>query len=322
MSFDEYLLRDRLINLDFEDDLPLLIGKINLLENFDSIIVKNYTILDLILNIRLYNFKFFIELVKYIWIRLNSTLNSSCTKCYQFITVVKPYLILVLDSEKFEYMLSSIDAKLIMDYSGAHYANINNYLRIGENYEPFENSIIFGTTPTDYKGKEKEIILDETTPTDYKEEARRFDELLTSSTIPKTIDFMVVFRGVYNENLEIFLNNLQIGDIYEQPSFSSTSPQLLTVGAFLGDTCCILKIYLPSGVPCIYIQKYSEFPYEHEILLPTGMGLVLTEKGVTDFFNRDIKIYTFECQYCTPKSRFHNLEIPKNFTHIYEQKYC
>jgi hypothetical protein len=305
MSFDEYLSYDKLSYIDVDLDYRILIDKIDLLENLNSVIIKNeFTVLDLIFHIRYYEFELFIKLVKYIWVRVQRCSVES-NECLEFINATKPYLLLALDSEKFEFELSISDGESIFGYTGSNFSNINTYLRTGIEKKIIAQSI----SPENFK------------PLNFKQEAMKLDKILTSPKIPKTQGFITVFRGIDNVDISDFLNNLQIGEIYQQLSFSSTSFQLRTGYAFVGEICCLLRIILPPGIPCLYIKNYTEFKAEKEVLFPAGIGLVLVEKGFKTIFDRTIQMFTFECQYCTLKSRYHNLKVPEDWDHVTEQQF-
>lgn len=296
MSLEEYFINDKLRMFISKYDLPFLVKKIDQLEDLSSIIVNKYTVLDLIFDIRQYDFKIFLTLVNHIWPRVQKC-SSEYIICYRFIKYVQPYLQLVNDSKIFESQLSPSDAKVLKQYGGKAFSAINKYLRSGE----IETNNIISPDP--------------------KELAIKLDQILTSSNIPKTQGHIIVFRGINNQDFENFLNSLEIGNIYEEPAFSSTSLQSKTTKYFAGDMCCLLKIILPEGVPCLYFQKYAEFPSEQEVLLPTGMGLILKNVEMINFYGYPMKMFTFVCQYCTIKSRYHHLKPLEDWDHVNEQKY-
>jgi hypothetical protein len=96
-----------------------------------------------------------------------------------------------------------------------------------------------------------------------------------------------VYRLIGNDN---FLNELKIGDIYEDNSFISTSRNPFYNPVTNAFGLILLKIRLPKGKEGVglCVENYSLFPEEQEIILnPCRLKLISKEEGS----NKDIVYY-------------------------------
>ena len=106
---------------------------------------------------------------------------------------------------------------------------------------------------------------------------------------PKLNTNKIIFRFVKDD---IFLNDIDIGDIYTEESFMSCTrkPNINSINEDFG--FILLKINLPANFTgcCLCIESDSVFPNEKEIILTPGSKLLLksVDKNV-DFFVFDNK---------------------------------
>lgn len=117
------------------------------------------------------------------------------------------------------------------------------------------------------------------------EVVQRLDDAAAASPAPRD---MVVSRGVNGQRSTASLSKLQIGDVYVDPGFVSTSYSA-EIGSDFAKGFDVrkgveLKISVPKGYPALAIP--SEFPKEREILLGRGGRFIVT--GREDGENRVI----------------------------------
>lgn len=103
-----------------------------------------------------------------------------------------------------------------------------------------------------------------------------------------------VYRFVETDN---HLTHLKVGDIYQDPSFTSTTRNPFYYKENYAFGYILIKIKLPAGVKGIglCIEAYSNFPNEEEIiLLPASRYRlidVIIEKEKTSDFHQNFKLY-------------------------------
>jgi hypothetical protein len=140
--------------------------------------------------------------------------------------------------------LTEDEIAAVVAYSDAAYSEINGALRAGRDLND-----------------------------DLSRTVERLDSAIAKSPTAKNL---VVYRGVgedYAGNLERL--GLQAGDVIIEEAFLSTSTHEDIAKRFLGWTGggMILKINIPAGSNALDMHPYSQFPEEHEFLLPRGANL-------------------------------------------------
>ena len=71
--------------------------------------------------------------------------------------------------------------------------------------------------------------------------------------------------------------SMQVGSIFSNTSFMSTSLDRNVSEGFLDDNgCCMFQITLPAGFPCFYLTPFSKFEGEYEVLVSPCCQFVVT----------------------------------------------
>jgi hypothetical protein len=140
--------------------------------------------------------------------------------------------------------LTAAEIDALAAYSGAAYQRINRALRSGEDMDG-----------------------------DLRATVRLLDSAIAKHPVARRF---TVYRGV-GENYASELERLDLeeGDTIIEAAFLSTSTHLDVARQFLGSMGggMILKIHVPAGGNALDMHPYSNFPEEHEFLLPRGVKL-------------------------------------------------
>jgi ADP-ribosyltransferase exoenzyme len=137
------------------------------------------------------------------------------------------------------YDLSGEQLQAIKDYTGAGYDSMNGYLR---GSDPFGSDYMKANI-------------------DYLDSSMR--------PIPEP---QQVYRGV---NMNVFQGedpSSLVGTVFTDPGYMSTTNQL---GRGFTSKQVVLKIDLPPGTPARWVQPYSNFKSEQEVLLGRGMNFLV-----------------------------------------------
>jgi hypothetical protein len=133
---------------------------------------------------------------------------------------------------------------------------------------------------------------------------RLLQSLFFNPHCPVTQKPTILYRGISNDFVSKKLHDMKIGDVFQEDGFMSTSILPKVAEGFRdrdGDRkCCILVITLPPNIPILHLEAITEEKGEDEILLPPGMGLVLTDHKV--LVGKDV--YYFDCSHCHLDSRY------------------
>jgi hypothetical protein len=148
---------------------------------------------------------------------------------------------------------------LIQYYTIQGSANLNSYLR-NSSFSHYENKIY------------NRIIMN------------LWDLCNTAPSFDK--DY-IVYRFIKQDE---FLNNIQVGDIYQEESFMSTTRDAFYRSDTYSFGFILMKIHIPknkNGILCL--EACSHFPEEQEIIFPPGTKLKLISKDEnTVYYNTDI----------------------------------
>ena len=215
----------------------------------------------------------------------------------QFKTEIDTIVQLRRDTENFHKTLTSDEKEVFKFYTGAGYRNMNDCLRSKDVDSCKPNIVNFINT---------------------------MEKVLSRNDAPKTKGNIYVYRGIdpsSSTDAEKFakrIKNLKIGDIIEDRAFVSTSVQHPPSG-FIGKTCCLLKIRVPSGTPAYYIGEDSSSSSEEEVILLPGTSFKLTDikpRGTVVRGNKT-DTFVFECPSCLTNERYLLSRPPKDFS-LYE----
>ena len=183
------------------------------------------------------------------------------------------------EAEEASKKLSEEEKKAIYNYADRGYEEINETLAKGE-------------TLYDYYNNDDEI----------KKDIANIDKAIKQSEIKKDI---VVFRGTSDE----FWNNMQIGDVKELPTYSSTSlkesiaQKFARKQTFKGKEKAVLEIKVPKNSQAMYIGDIYRSTNEYEVLIGRDTKYKLIGKKVVDpsyyengIYHQDVKYtkYTLE----------------------------
>lgn len=191
------------------------------------------------------------------------------------------------ESEAYLKDLSPESRAIVVKYTGASYKGMNKCLRKSDGA--------------------KDPICDE--------ELTELDRVLVNG--PKTTVPIVLYRGfdpsdAGGEDLRKLIEALKPGETFEERAFMSTAYEKVTE-RFVGSKCCVLQIEVPAGVNVLVVEKVSQYPDEHEVLLSPGMGLELTK---TSLDAKGRKVYHFDCKYCLPSRRFRSSIAPTSLLNV------
>ena len=156
----------------------------------------------------------------------------------------KQIKVLANDSQKWSSKIGKKSVQAVGYYTDNGYEKINGYLRSG-------------------KGKEKVVKKAQMVQKGISKFGLRYNT--------------TVYRGISNKGLKLSLNNkkLQVGSIYQDKAFSSTS---LSKQVALGfSSQCLLRINIPAGFHGAYIDPISKNKGEKEYLLKEGQKLIVTK---------------------------------------------
>lgn len=110
------------------------------------------------------------------------------------------------------------------------------------------------------------------------------------------IDAAFVWRSINGDDFvpskPPFLNAIP-GQVFSEGNrFTSTSYGMPVEDDFLGNTCCLMKIYLPKGFPCIAADP--TYDMEREIILPLDVELKFIIQVTTHLNGRYISTYIYQ----------------------------
>lgn len=78
------------------------------------------------------------------------------------------------------------------------------------------------------------------------------------------------------------------GEIIKSDLFMSTSLSVNHARRFIRENCCLMKIEIPAGAPCIYVSNYSSYTgtnSEYEVVLPPCAELVFIKRDDSGVFH-------------------------------------
>jgi hypothetical protein len=195
---------------------------------------------------------------------------------------------LLRESRAYIMTLSSESSRIVSKYTGSSYTKMNKCLRKV-------------TTQVD-------VICNK--------ELAELDRIITNGPVVKMpITVLRAFdpdKEVSKKLWEI-IRKLQIGDIFEERAFMSTS-YLTVTESFIGNKCCVMSIDVPIGVNILAVESVSNLGNkEKELLLAPGMGLQLT--GISED-KKGRTIYQFNCRYCLPSQRYRSSVAPTHLLNV------
>lgn len=112
----------------------------------------------------------------------------------------------------------------------------------------------------------------------------------------------IVYRFVHDDS---YIKNLKIGDIYQDPGFTSTTRDPFYRSKEYKFGFILLKIKLPANMKgiALCVESFSSFPEEQELILPPNLKLKLENK------DRNCKYYHIDDNYESQITRRYEFKV-------------
>ena len=156
--------------------------------------------------------------------------------------------------------LTEDEKQSIKDYTGSLYSSLNKFLR-----EPDRLSIIYKDSPNKLKQ-----LTDSYT--------QKSNTITNALKKYKTKKPMIVYRGVGSNVIEQYGDMLEVGNIFEEAGFVSTSSDRDVSESFSYDGGMLMEIHVPKGSRAASIDNLSNYKgKEWEVLVDKGAKFLIKE---------------------------------------------